>query len=1846
MRAGTGPDGESGRQRVPAQIDIWRKELINLARSNRLLYFRHTRSSTLEIKRDPDEAAEVVRQLLEGGSWKFFFPPDEAEPEEEEELFPSEVVQGRPEPNELVTSKLEAKALRNSLRLLERRASQEFMDKGIWVLYMAAGMLHWIDPDTGEPAESPLLLIPVDLHRENPREPYELRRADEDVVLNPALEVKLADFGVELPGLPEAGEADLDFDETLRLVRRRVAKQKGWEVHPRLVIGPFSFHKEVMYRDLLKNEDEIAEHAIIQALALGAKESSELDFEPIDEAELDDEAPPETATMILDADATQRQCIAAAEAGSSFVMDGPPGTGKSQTISNMIAELLEKGRTVLFVSEKAAALEVVQKRLIAAGLGDYTLELHSHKATRKEVAQQLGASLELYPQQRSAMSATEVKRLGRRRRELSVRAEAVNRVRQPLGRSLHQAIGRVAQLHDLPHAPPPEVIDAGLGADRMASLLVGAEEIARAWGPVERGDEFLWRALKDPQLDATRQQRTAEQVATARRALEFVRLLAIDAAEELLLSDPNSTEGAEGLVRVASRLSARPSNLPTSWLTAESLEAVENRFEEARKLHDSFRESEKALRGVLGERWRSAAPEAAERVTAATDALAELAFPLDVRAQISVDELQKMHAFIGRAPAMVEVAARGAETIARTFGLSASRVSLTRALELTELGDLAAEEARPESDWVRPGLIDSVEEASDVLRPLVSSFAERRDGLEGVFTDQVLTLELESLCARFKDVHTGVGKLRGAYRADKRTVASATVTGKATKEAISLLPEALEWQNASHQLEEAEKQHASLLGFYYRRTETDFEAIARACKTVRRIIAIAGLEYSPDVARQQLTRGMAPEPEMLAAALRVRESIEQWSLQANQILGDPLAGELLTTSFDSARDWCMAAATQVGVIAEEAARIQQVSGRPLSAEQALGALAERASADALETRMKSSLERDKALLGPDYLGLETGWGGLSAAIRWASDVRPLVGGAVSSTTAGRLQEASPDFSQLESALAGWYRERDDVLDHFDGSHADDMRSDLASVFADVSELLEALEDTVGDIEEWAEHVRAQQALRALGVGGVIEFCIQQRVRADAVPQVIERACLERWIDSVIEQESDQLKHLRAEQLEPIVEEFRTLDAELVKAAAGRVIAACNARRPRTTVGAAGVIKREAAKQRKHMPVRRLLEDAGEVAQALKPCFMMSPLTVSQFLPPSLRFDAVIFDEASQVRPSDAVNCIYRGGQLIVAGDDKQLPPTSFFEAVSIDGEDEWEEDQFDEFESILELARGSGGFRALPLRWHYRSQHEDLITYSNQSFYDGRLVTFPGAVAEGDDLGVTFVHVPDGLYRRGTSRDNPKEAEKVVDRVLHWARWSLATPDRNSTIGVVAFSEAQASCIETELERRRRDLPELDEFFSEDRLDGFFIKNLENVQGDERDIMIFSVGYGRDENTKLTMNFGPLNRPGGRRRLNVAITRARRRVEVVSSIDAGDFTADISEGPRHLQRYLDYANRGPKALALEVGESGLDVESPFEEEVLRVIRSWGYTAQPQVGTAGFRVDIGVRHPARPGQFALGVECDGWMYHSSKVARDRDRLRQEVLERLGWRIHRIWGTAWYRNRPQQEERLQQAIDQAIAGELDRRSIDEPSITSDGGLAAFEPVALDEIPSWTQPYQVAQARGPNRANVEMYDPEAVGDLRRMIREVVSVEGPVHDELVLQRVREAWGKGRAGSRIRDAFESAVRYLNRRSDIVKAEKGFLAESERQLKAVRVPTDAQARRNVDEVPKAELRLAVEHLVRDARRVSADELTREVARLFGWSRRGPDIARALHETVDNLINKGRIERDGDWLRPV
>jgi very-short-patch-repair endonuclease len=662
-----------------------------------------------------------------------------------------------------------------------------------------------------------------------------------------------------------------------------------------------------------------------------------------------------------------------------------------------------------------------------------------------------------------------------------------------------------------------------------------------------------------------------------------------------------------------------------------------------------------------------------------------------------------------------------------------------------------------------------------------------------------------------------------------------------------------------------------------------------------------------------------------------------------------------------------------------------------------------------------------------------------------------------------------------------------------------------------------------------------------------------------------------------------------------------------------------------------VIQREAQKKSRHLPIRELLSRTEDLVQELKPCFMMSPLSVSQFLPGSFSFDVVIFDEASQVLPSDAVNCIYRARQLIVAGDEKQLPPTAFFTQAIDESEDD---EGLDDFESVLKLCKTS--FASLPLTWHYRSQHENLIAYSNYRFYSpddsalqmGALQTFPGARFEAPDLGVES-YVVNGIYRRGSTRDNPIEAEAVVDRVLHHRRHHP-----NLSIGVVTFSSAQEDTITAAIDRRSVNEPLLRGLLEKhDRLTGFFVKNLENVQGDERDIIIFSVGYGPDEDGKFTMSFGPLNPKGGWRRLNVAITRARMRVEVVSSFRAGEMHDTTSEGVRHLRGYLDFAERGLPALALELEPSGMDVESPFEADVLKVIQGWGYEVVPQVGTAGYRIDLGVRHPDRPGEYVLGVECDGAAYHSAKAARDRDRLRGAVLEGLGWRLHRIWGLSWYRDREGQINRLRLAIEQALTGVKPKVEVAGPSAAP----VEMEEIDLDRPPEWAVTYGEYAEAAPY-TQYELGSVEAREPLRSYLTALLRHEAPIHRDLVNRRIRNAFDVGRIGQVIRDNIEFVANRSHVDGNRISVDQaGFYRIEKVSATAVRVPGDEDSIRAIQHVPNDELDLAVIGTVMDAVSAGDAEIVAAVRRAFGWRRSGADIVAAIEASIERCTRSGTIE---------
>ena len=801
----------------------------------------------------------------------------------------------------------------------------------------------------------------------------------------------------------------------------------------------------------------------------------------------------------------------------------------------------------------------------------------------------------------------------------------------------------------------------------------------------------------------------------------------------------------------------------------------------------------------------------------------------------------------------------------------------------------------------------------------------------------------------------------------------------------------------------------------------------------------------------------------------------------------------------------------------------------------------------------------------------------------------------------------------------------------------------ASPFTKQVQILDLWEREPEKLQDIVTYNHSVEHLRNEGFAEIAEVANVWPEASESLSDLLKYAWYSARVDTAM-RERPILASFSSDAHQYIVERFKELDRSSLEYNKVKVAYEHWKHLPRheMSTGQLGMLRREFEKKRRHLPIRQLMSSAGNAIQAIKPVFMMSPLSVATFIPPnSVEFDVVIFDEASQVKPVDAFGAIVRGKQTVVVGDSRQLPPTDFFDKHIKDDDENTEENLAGDTESILGLF-GAQNAPERMLRWHYRSRHPSLIAVSNYVFYENRLIIFPSPDAARKEVGLIYHHLSDTVYDRGGSRSNPKEAEIVAKRVMKHAR-----SHSNLTLGVATFSTSQMEAIQNALELLRREDPSCEQaFFNAHPQEPFFVKNLENVQGDERDVIFISIGYGRDTNGKLTMNFGPLNKKGGERRLNVLITRARRRCEVFTNLTADD----IDPGPTNplgvvaLKRYLKYAQTGETDIAVPTGR---EADSPFEEEVADALRECGYEVDHQIGSAGYFIDLGIKDSERPGRYLLGIECDGATYHSAQSARDRDRLRQQVLEGLGWRIHRIWSTDWFRNPDRELRKAAEAIEAAkvhiafppvsapendipCSNEGERES--EVETTADPTL---KPSPLAEK------YKVAEliisTNGRDLHKVSSYI------MANWIQQVVEIEYPVHLDEVAKRIGNAVGVKKIGNRIRSAIKTAAMQAAR-SKSIEIRREFLYWTEQELVSVRDRNGLpNASRKLELIAPEEIQMAIKQLVSDAFGIERDDLSREVCKLFGFGTVSANMRQKVGEVINEMIEHGDLTEKGDSL---
>jgi very-short-patch-repair endonuclease len=780
--------------------------------------------------------------------------------------------------------------------------------------------------------------------------------------------------------------------------------------------------------------------------------------------------------------------------------------------------------------------------------------------------------------------------------------------------------------------------------------------------------------------------------------------------------------------------------------------------------------------------------------------------------------------------------------------------------------------------------------------------------------------------------------------------------------------------------------------------------------------------------------------------------------------------------------------------------------------------------------------------------------------------------------------------------------------------------------ADLNQLYESCQAVIRQerqLKAWCDWCRVRDEAVELGLRPIVDAIQAGAPMSDTAVDMFE-AAYARWFASVSIDAEPLLRGFVAAEHANEIQAFKRLDDAVSKLTVRyirtKLSGSIPAKNDVPKSSGYGILKHELQKSRRHKPVRQLAVEMGDAMAKLAPCMLMSPLSIAQYLPADqAAFDLVIFDEASQISPWDAIGSIARGKQVVIAGDPRQMPPTSFFNRATTADEDDTSED----LESILDECLGAG-VPSHRLTWHYRSRHESLIAFSNHQYYDGELITFPAA--ETRPSAVVWRRV-EGVYAKGKGRNNQREAEALVAETVK----RLTDPAfvaSGQTIGIITLNSDQQKLVNDLLDLARQKHPAIERFFQHELAEPVIVKNLETVQGDERDVIMLGIGYGPTTPgaNVMSMNFGPLNKDGGWRRLNVAVTRARREMLVFTSFDPSmiDLNRTSARAVADLRHFIEFAQRGPRALAEAVRGSVGGYDSPFERYVADGLRAKGWDVVPQIGVSRFRIDLGIVHPDRPGDYLVGVECDGATYHSAATARDRDKVRGAILEGLGWKLLRVWSTEWWVDKEGALGRLHMGIVEM----LERSRLEAPAAVVAAPTAPTEvsvvEVRTDDAPELvTKRFEVTPAAGERAGYVvtdigdlagsvrpdNFYAPEYDTTLRQIIQRVLEHEAPILDTLLVQRVARLHGFQRAGRLIRErVLDLADEHHHMDADPIDGSFVWMNKAAKgDWRVYRGPSEGGDARSIEEVPMQELRIA-------AGAVSGSDRAVELARLFGVKR--------------------------------
>ncbi len=1822
--------------KLPERLEAWKKHLLDLGKRNRLINFRETKRSNIEIT-EPNIYEFYNRLVLDEETLTFSFPVDESEDADE-----MNIVKGDLNTNRGIVEQ------QKTLRSLRLRAKTAVEEQGINILHLVFGFLKWKENKSSDWIMSPLILVPVTLTVSSITSPFKLNIHDDEIILNPTLSYKLShDYGIEVKNFDNSSGSLIDYLIDLKLL----VESKKWMIIETVSLGLFSYLKVNMYKDLEKNYEKINNHPLLKQL-VGDFCDDSFEFGSLNDFNHDKEIKPINSYQVLDADSSQQDAILYSKKGLSFVLQGPPGTGKSQTIANIISEALADSKKVLFVSEKMAALEVVYSRLSQCNLDDFCLRLHSHKANKKEVLNDLVHSFELPDGKVNEEVNYNLDKLFILKNDLNDYVEQLHRKMTPLNISVYEVNGIISSLQnefDISfkfnevNSITSEELNITINLLDNLALKIQSFNVDYHNNPwfMCRINHVTYELKQDIEVKSQRI------IPVLNQLLNDL----YDCLRDLSLNMELKYSNIQYLIDVLEYLSKKPT-INNKWLKhfnyndlmeqTEYFIKIENEYEKL--LSVISRDYEKSI-------WDFPYNELKEK---ANRFLKEynLSKACDSNDWVEIDSLNSIINELLFTRNSLNHMADVAKQIENEYGLQKVK-TIDDFINVSKILDHLNHDLRPTQEWFNYDnekvLISFVNE----LKVNVYTEINLKNKIEDDYDIDILNIPYIEILRRFRSDYTSLFKyLKRNYKKDKKIIRSyqRSVSRKQNdKKIIESLQSIKNYSETRDWIKSKEPLIDKYLGNYFNHEFTDWERIDNAILEFNQLQVCLKLNEIPNELKEQL----------INQKLNIN-LLKDWISDITSIFSDDCINRNKQLIVDESKtlserveitDNLINQATELRDICTRYRKLLKIQKTAADIFDDICSLNRKIS---IEKEFIKKETNSSKLFGDLYHGVLSNWEEVKKSINWTYHFLTLTEKYLTEdfiNTINKL-ESEAKIKEYFNKINTNYHDINGHLTWFINLFTNDnvvstVNFDLTQMpLAQFSLKLKNCLNNIPLLDEWVDLKLILDKCNQRGLNEYLNKIIEKDIKDHSIVDSFKKRFYILWLDYV-SHELNQINGFRLYNQKQIIQQFKDLDVNQLIINSSRVREIILNNRPNVNgvVNAfdqASILKHEANKQRKILPLRKLFEKIPNLLLKIKPCFMMSPLSVSLFLQSDcFEFDMIIFDEASQVKTEDAIGAIMRGKQVIIAGDTKQLPPTNFFLSnvteSDFDSENE-EEDESYAFDSILEEA--AIVFPERSLKWHYRSKSEELITFSNSTIYNYSLITFPSTLERSKNNGVEYVYVNNGIYDRGGKKNNINEAKKVVDLIFeHYLNFP------NRSLGVVTFSGAQQDAVEAELRHRRLKNQNFETFFNEEINESFFIKNLENVQGDERDTIILSIGYAKDVNGQMHMNFGPLSRDNGYRRLNVAITRAKYNLKLVGSILPTDILTEnvSSEGVKLLRLYIDYAINGTSILnqQLLVVDSPI-FDSPFEESVYLFLISKGYNLSTQVGCSGYRIDLAIKHPQLDGRYVLGIECDGASYHSARTARERDRLRQDILENMGWTIYRIWSTDWIKDPLRAKKTLIENVENAIKNYRDEMPITIDDIPHENEVTFFETEDINSIEENNYGFDFY-----SETNI-LYDSNlnySNSYIANIIYDIVKNEHPVHFESICKRILPFYNKQKITKSIREEITSIIFYHLNGKVIMKND--FLYDVQDKKISVKIPKNESSIRPIKYISDEELQQAIISIVKNSYGLSKDNLINIIAKYYQFKRVGINITNTLLNALQDLIkNKVIKEIEGKILMNV